>query len=92
MVKAIARAHNWVQMIISGEYKNQRSIAAAIGLDERYVSKIINAAFLAPHITETILRGEQDLEMTMTGLVKNLPLSWAEQGGRIQEIDPRSHL
>jgi site-specific DNA recombinase len=79
LVRAIARAHTWVQMIVSGEYKDQRAIAAATGLDERYVSKIINAAFLAPEIVETIFRGEQALEMTLGTLLAVLPFSWAEQ-------------
>jgi len=83
LVRAIARAHNWVQMIVSGEYKDQRAIAAATGLDERYVSKIINAAFLAPDIVETIFRGEQAPEMTMPWLVKDMLLSWAEQAERL---------
>lgn len=87
LVRAVARAHNWVQMIVSGEYKDQRAIAAATGLDERYVSKIINAAFLAPDIVETIFRGEQGPEMTLPGLVKDMPLSWAEQAERLRELD-----
>lgn len=82
LVRAIARAHNWMQMIVSGEHKDQRAIAAATGLDERYVSKIINAAFLAPEIVETILGGEQDPWMTLEALVDDLPISWAEQGAR----------
>src|SRR6185437_8108556 len=82
LVRAIARAHTWVQMIVSGEYKDQRAIAAATGLDERYVSKIINAAFLAPEIVETIFRGEQDPGITLGVLVADLPISWAEQGAK----------
>lgn len=87
LVRAIARAHTWVRMIVSGEYKDQRAIAAATGLDERYVSKIINAAFLAPEIVETIFRGEQNPGMTLGTLVTDPPISWAEQCARwIREL------
>jgi site-specific DNA recombinase len=57
LIRAIARAHAWVDQIVKGEAHNQRAIAASIGVNERYVSKILPLAFLAPDITEMILEG-----------------------------------
>ena len=54
LVKAIARAQDWVRAIVAGEYKDQREIAKAIGVNERYVSHVIAGAFLAPQIVEAI--------------------------------------
>jgi hypothetical protein len=65
LIKAISRAHEWVRLIIAGEYKDQRAIAVATGLNERYVSRIISSAFLAPEIVEAIVKGRQAPEMTL---------------------------
>ncbi len=59
LVKAVARAHDWYGQIVRGERSGSRSIARATGLDERYVSRILQCAFLAPDIVECILDGRQ---------------------------------
>jgi fatty acid/phospholipid biosynthesis enzyme len=83
LIKAISRAHEWVQLIVAGEYKDQRAIAAATGLNERYVSRIIQSAFLAPQIVEAIVKGRQAPEMTLAALLDKVPLSWAEQNAKM---------
>jgi len=83
IVKAIGRAQEWVRQIVAGEYKDQRAIAKAAGLNERYVSRIIQCAFLAPEIVEDIIKGRQAPEMTLVTLLGKVPLSWAEQNARI---------
>jgi cystathionine beta-lyase family protein involved in aluminum resistance len=70
-------------MIIAGEYKDQRAIATATGLNERYVSRIIQGAFLAPEIVESIVKGQQAPEMTLSALLDKVPLSWAEQNAKL---------
>jgi hypothetical protein len=57
LIKAVSRAQDWVQKIVTGEYKDQRAIAVANGLNERYVSRLPPLAFLAPDIVEAILNG-----------------------------------
>lgn len=83
LIKAISRAHEWIRLIVAGEYKNQRAIAAAIGLPERYVRRIIQGAFLAPEIVEAIVKGRQNPELTLATLLDKVPLSWAEQNAII---------
>jgi hypothetical protein len=83
LIKALSRAHEWVRQIIAGEYKDQRAIAAATGLNERYVSRIIQSAFLAPEIVEAIVKGRQAPEVTLAALLDDVPLSWAEQNAKM---------
>jgi hypothetical protein len=86
LIKAISRAHEWVRQIVAGQYKDQRAIAVATGLNERYVSRIIQSAFLAPEIVEAIVKGRQAPEMTLATLLDEVPLSWAKQNARIALI------
>jgi site-specific DNA recombinase len=48
-------------------------------LDDRYVSRILKCAFLAPDIVEAILEGQQSADFSLERLRNHLPLSWAEQ-------------
>jgi site-specific DNA recombinase len=81
LVKAISRAHEWVRRMEIGEFKDQRAIAAATGLDERYISHVLPSAFLAPRIVESILDGRHAAELNLGALLKNIPLNWTEQCG-----------
>lgn len=48
LVKAIARGRQWHSWIVSGEAPSQRAIAKKLGLNERYVGRVLECAFLAP--------------------------------------------
>ncbi len=79
LVRAVARAHDWVNRILSGDIKNQRAIAAEAGLHQRYVGHIIRLAFLAPDITESILAGRQAPNLKLLKLLPRLPVDWEAQ-------------
>src|ERR1035441_377614 len=79
LIKAVARAHDWVERIAKGEMPHQRAIAAETGLHRRYVGRIIQMAFLAPDITEAILEGRQPPHMTLETLMGDVPAGWLEQ-------------
>lgn len=83
LIKAIVRSQQWVRQIVAGEYKDQRAIAAANGLSERYVSRIIQSAFLAPEIVEAIVKGRQAPDLTLLSLLDDVPHSWAEQNTKL---------
>jgi hypothetical protein len=77
LIGAIAKAHSWVDQIVKGEALNQRAIAASIGVNKRYVSRILPLAFLAPEITEMILEGKQPDGLSISDCI-NVPMLWAE--------------
>jgi site-specific DNA recombinase len=57
-------------------------IAAAVGRSERYVSKVIRTAFLAPDLVEAVLEGRAPTRLTPAALTDDLPLDWNEQRRR----------
>jgi site-specific DNA recombinase len=79
LLKAIARAHDWREQLITGKASGPRAIAKKTGLDESYVRRILRLAFLAPDIVESIVDGRQPHELTLEKLKMRLPMSWAEQ-------------
>jgi hypothetical protein len=79
LLKALARGRQWYEWIVAGEVSGRRSIAEKLGLDERYVGRVLECAFLAPDIVEAILDGRQPPDLTFKKLTHGLPLSWIEQ-------------
>jgi len=58
---------------------NQRALAKQTGFDERYISRIIPLAFLAPDITEAILEGRQAADLSLEKCAGEIPLEWSLQ-------------
>jgi len=79
LVRAVARAHDWMDQILRGEVSNQRALAKQTGFDERYISRIIPLAFLAPDITEAILEGRQAADLSLEKCAGEIPLEWSLQ-------------
>lgn len=81
LVKTIIRAHQWFSELTTGRVKNMAEIAAREDIDKSYVARVMDLAFLAPDITESILAGRQPAELSVEKLTKHmdLPLDWSEQ-------------
>jgi site-specific DNA recombinase len=79
LLKALARAHGWYEMVLEGKAVDQRALARHARLTERYVGKVLPCAFLAPDIVESILQGHQSSDLTFARLASGIPLSWVEQ-------------
>jgi ParB-like chromosome segregation protein Spo0J len=87
LVKALARAHRWRQMLLDGEAASIEAIATRFGLDRGHVGLVLNLAFLSPDITRAILRGEQPPGLRLTHLLAaDLPLSWSKQYAAIVRV------
>jgi hypothetical protein len=79
MVKAIARAFRWREMLEDGEYATIREIANAEKINESYVGRVLRLTLLAPDIVEAVLNGRQSSELQLHGLMKRFPVRWTEQ-------------
>lgn len=55
MQRALARGHRWLALLESGEVKTMRELAARAGVDNSYVSRMINLTMLPPWIIAAIL-------------------------------------
>jgi len=82
LVRALARAHEWLGRIVRGEASGLSDIARAERLSRTYVTGFIYLAFLAPDIVKGILEGRQPTELTakrLISLAPKIPLLWADQ-------------
>jgi hypothetical protein len=79
MVKAIARAFRWRDMLESGEYATIREIANVEKINESYVGRVLRLTLLAPDIVEAILGGGQPAGLQLDGLMRRFPVAWREQ-------------
>jgi site-specific DNA recombinase len=79
LLRAIARAHDWVDRMLRGDTANQRSIAAETGHDERYISRILPLAFLSPDLIEAILEGRQMPCLSLDASLRSISMDWSQQ-------------
>ena len=76
---ALARGHRWLAMLESGQVKNLTEIAALEGIDNSYVSRMVNLTTLAPDIVEAILEDALPDHLTLFDLAVDPPALWEEQ-------------
>jgi site-specific DNA recombinase len=81
LLKTIVRAHKWFNDLTTGKVKNMAEIVSREGVDKSYVSRVVNLAFLAPDIIESIMAGQQPADLSAEKLIKrvDLPSDWAQQ-------------
>lgn len=83
LVRAVARAFAWQEMLESEHYASVTALAEALGVDRSYVRRILSLACLAPDIVEAIARGDEPGGLSLEKMAKQLPMLWAEQRERI---------
>ncbi|MFN3347377.1 hypothetical protein [Pseudorhodoplanes sp.] len=82
MVKAIARAFRWRDMIENGTYATIREIAAAEKISETYVGRTLRLTLLAPSLVESVLEGRQ-ANLKLDDLMTSLPIDWMAQSSAL---------
>lgn len=79
LIKAMARGRHWYEQLISGKKMAVTDLAAQAGVNDRYASRILRSAFLAPDIVEAILEGRQPAGWTLDHMLTRLSPDWAKQ-------------
>src|SRR5258708_35631023 len=80
MVKAIARAFRWREMLENGTHATIAEIAAAEKMKESYVGRVLRRKLLAAAIAEAILAGRQPARMALTVAARQVPVSVPQHG------------
>jgi hypothetical protein len=84
MVKAIARAFRWREMLENGKHATIAEIAEAEKINESYVGRVLRLTLLAPNIVEAILTGRQPTRLQLDSLMKRFPVCWRAQRDAFQ--------
>lgn len=82
LLAAVAKARGWIEDLRLGRVATLAEIAGREGLGERHVRLLALLAFVSPGIIVAIADGTAPADLTVTGLAKVLPYSWAEQEKR----------
>jgi hypothetical protein len=79
--QALVRGHRWLALLTSGAVKTLNEIAAQEGVDNSYVSRMVNLTTLAPEIVEAILDDTLPDHLTLFDVAVDPPVLWEEQRG-----------
>jgi site-specific DNA recombinase len=79
LLTAIAKARGWIDDIRLGRIASFAEIAKHEAQGERHIRLLAPLAFVSPRIIAAIVDGTAPADLTVTGLAKCLPYSWAEQ-------------
>jgi hypothetical protein len=87
MVKALARAFRWRDMLENHSCGTIKEIAQTERINESYVSRLVRLTLLAPDVLEAILAGRYPPAITLAKLMEPFPISWPEQRRAILSIN-----
>jgi hypothetical protein len=79
MVKAIARAFRWQELLENGTYATITEIAEAEKINESYIGRVFRLTLLAPDLVEEIVNGSHSANVTLGKLMRPFPVAWLSQ-------------
>jgi hypothetical protein len=79
LVKALARAFRWRQLLEDGVHATVSDLAVAEKINPSYVSRILRLTLLAPDIVEAILNGAQPPTFSLAKAMRPVPTDWVVQ-------------
>lgn len=79
LAKLVAKAHRWLRMMESGQYRSIKDLAAQEQIDDSYLARVLRLTLLAPDIITAILDGRQPDMLTWRELKNPFPMEWEKQ-------------
>ena len=76
----------WLARLESGDAKSLKEIATREGIDNSYVSRMVNLTTLAPDIVAAILDDALPNHVTLFDLAVDPPALWDEQRARLWAV------
>jgi len=83
LLTAIPKARRWINDLQQGRIASFAEIARQEGQVERHIRLLAPLAFVSPRIVSAIVESTAPADLTVTGLARALPYSWAEQNQRV---------
>ena len=83
LLAAIAKARRWIEDLRLGRVASFAEIAVRESPGERYVRQLASLAFVSPRVVTAIVEGRLPADLTVSGLARSLPHSWAAQEQRV---------
>jgi hypothetical protein len=78
VVKAIARAFRWREMLENGTHSTIAEIAAAEKINDSYVGRILRLTLLSPKVIEGIINRPR-VSIKLDQLMRSFPIEWEKQ-------------
>lgn len=87
LIKALARAVYWQDLLDTGRVVNITELAKSEGLEKMRIQKTLKMALLQPRIAEQIASGKAPTGLSFEFFVrKPLPFDWADQERVVTEL------
>lgn len=83
LLRAIARAWSWRRRLERGDVTTIADLAREEGISDRYVSRVIRLAWLAPSVLERLVLRREPTVLSIFDLCGVAELPWVEQPERV---------
>ncbi|TDL79879.1 hypothetical protein E2L08_08310 [Palleronia sediminis] len=83
LLRAIGRAWDWRRRLERGDVNTIADLAREEGISDRYVSRVIRLAWLAPSVLERLVLRREPTVLSIFDLCGVAELPWVEQPGRV---------
>jgi len=83
LLRAIGRAWDWRRRLERGDVTTIADLAREEGISDRYVSRVIRLAWLAPSVLDRLVLRREPTVLSIFDLCGVADLPWAVQPGRV---------
>lgn len=83
LLRAIGRAWDWRRMLERGDVTTIADLARAEGISDRYVSRVIRLAWLAPSVLERLVLRREPTVLSIFDLCGVAELPWVQQPEKV---------